>query len=53
MRYQAQNKEIALQLLYGRLLAVAEQQRAAEIKEIRGDVVQVRATHTFIFVHAD
>ena len=39
-RTQLENKKIARQILYGKLLAIAEQQRAAEVSEIRGDVVQ-------------
>ena len=39
-RSQAQNKARALSYLKARLLAIAEEQRAAEIREIRGDVVK-------------
>ena len=39
-RSQLQNKEIALNRLKAQLLAIAQEQRCREIKEIRGDVVQ-------------
>ena len=39
-RSQLQNKEKALALLKARLLVVAREQRAAEIAEIRGDMVE-------------
>ena len=40
MRSQAQNKEIALKRLKGQLVAIAKEQRVAEIKAIRGDAVE-------------
>ncbi|KAK3241428.1 hypothetical protein CYMTET_48815, partial [Cymbomonas tetramitiformis] len=39
-RSQLQNKEIALQLLKAKLLVVAEEQKAADIAEIRGEMVK-------------
>ena len=39
-RSQLQNKEKALALLKARLLVIAREQRAAEIAEIRGDMVE-------------
>jgi peptide chain release factor 2 len=39
-RSQAQNKDIAMQRLKAQLLAIAKEQRVAEIKEIRGDQVE-------------
>ncbi|KAL7581654.1 hypothetical protein ACA910_022202 [Epithemia clementina (nom. ined.)] len=39
-RNQAQNKVIAMRRLKAQLLAVAQEQRVQEIKEIRGDVVE-------------
>lgn len=39
-RSQLQNKEKALALLKAKLLVIAEEQRAAEIAEIRGDMVE-------------
>lgn len=39
-RSQLQNKERALGYLKAKLLVIAEEQRATEIKEIRGDVVK-------------
>lgn len=39
-RSQAQNKEIAMLRLKAQLLAIAKEQRVAEIKEIRGDQVE-------------
>lgn len=39
-RSQAQNKAKALAILKAKLLVIAQEQRAAEIKEIRGDVVK-------------
>jgi peptide chain release factor 2 len=39
-RSQLQNKEKALQILKGKLLIITEQQRAKEIDEIRGDMVE-------------
>jgi peptide chain release factor 2 len=38
-RSQLQNKEKALVLLKAKLLVIAQEQRAAEIAEIRGDMV--------------
>lgn len=39
-RSQLQNKEKALTLLKSRLLVIAKEQRASEIAEIRGDIVE-------------
>ncbi len=39
-RSQLQNKEKALAILKGKLLVIAEEQRAQEIAEIRGDMVE-------------
>ncbi|CAI7807564.1 unnamed protein product, partial [Closterium sp. NIES-54] len=39
-RSQAQNKAKALAMLKAKLLIILEEQRAAEIREIRGDVVK-------------
>jgi peptide chain release factor 2 len=39
-RSQLQNKERALALLKSRLLVIAQEQRAKEISEIRGDIVE-------------
>jgi peptide chain release factor 2 len=39
-RSQVQNKDLALKRLKGQLLAIAREQRVAEIKEIRGDQVE-------------
>ncbi len=39
-RSQLQNKEKALAILKGKLLVIAEEQRAKEIAEIRGDIVE-------------
>ncbi|MDY7016047.1 MAG: peptide chain release factor-like protein, partial [Cyanobacteriota bacterium] len=39
-RSQAQNKEKALTLLKAKLLVIAQEQRAKEIAEIRGDMVE-------------
>ncbi len=39
-RSQLQNKEKALALLKAKLLVIAEEQRAAEIADIRGDIVE-------------
>ena len=39
-RSQLQNKEKALAILKGKLLIIAEEQRAQEIAEIRGDIVE-------------
>lgn len=39
-RSQLQNKEKALEILKGKLFIIAEQQRAKEIAEIRGDMVE-------------
>jgi peptide chain release factor 2 len=39
-RSQAQNKEIAMKRLKAQLLAIAKEQRVAEIQEIRGDQVE-------------
>lgn len=39
-RSQLQNKEKALEILKGKLLIIAEEQRAKEIAEIRGDTVE-------------
>ena len=39
-RSQLQNKEKALALLKAKLLIIAEEQRAQEIAEIRGDIVE-------------
>lgn len=39
-RSQAQNKAKALAILQAKLLVIAREQRAAEIKEIRGDMVK-------------
>ncbi len=39
-RSQIQNKEKALALLKAKLLVIAQEQRAAEIVEIRGDIVE-------------
>ncbi len=39
-RSQLQNKEKALAILKGKLLIIAEEQRAREIAEIRGDIVE-------------
>ena len=39
-RSQLQNKEKALALLKGKLLVIAEEQRAKAIAEIRGDIVE-------------
>jgi peptide chain release factor 2 len=39
-RSQLQNKERALALLKARLLVIAQEQRAKEISEIRGDIVE-------------
>ena len=38
-RSQLMNKELALKLLKSKLLAIAQQQKAAEIKDIKGDLV--------------
>jgi peptide chain release factor 2 len=39
-RSQAQNKDLALKRLKAQLLAIAKEQRVAEIQEIRGDQVE-------------
>jgi len=39
-RSQLQNKEKAMQLLKAKLLVIAQQQRAQEIADIRGDIVE-------------
>jgi peptide chain release factor 2 len=39
-RSQLQNKTIALQLLKAKLLIIAKEQRAREIADIRGDIVE-------------
>ena len=39
-RSQLQNKEKAMALLKSKLLAIAQEQRAAEIADIRGDIVE-------------
>lgn len=39
-RTQAMNKQIAMALLKSRLLVIAREQQAAEVQEIRGDVVK-------------
>lgn len=39
-RSQLQNKAKALALLKAKLLAIAEEQRASDLKEIKGDVVK-------------
>ncbi|CAM9364139.1 unnamed protein product [Chrysoparadoxa australica] len=39
-RTQAMNKELALKMLKARLLVVMQEQRAAELAEIRGDMVE-------------
>lgn len=39
-RSQLQNKNIAMKLLKSQLLSIAQEQRCAEIKSIRGDVVE-------------
>ena len=39
-RSQAQNKDIAMKRLKAQLLAIAKEQRVAEIQEIRGDQVE-------------
>jgi peptide chain release factor 2 len=38
-RSQIMNKELAMKLLKSKLLAIAQQQKAAEIKDIKGDLV--------------
>ncbi len=40
MRSQLQNREKAFALLKAKLLVIAEEQRAQEIAEIRGDIVE-------------
>ncbi|CAB9499132.1 Peptide chain release factor 2 [Seminavis robusta] len=39
-RTQSQNKDLALKRLKGQLLAIAQEQRVQEIKDIRGDAVE-------------
>ena len=39
-RSQARNKEKALEILKAKLLVIAEEQRAADIASIRGDIVK-------------
>jgi len=39
-RSQLQNKEKAMALLMAKLLVIAQEQRAAEISDIRGDIVE-------------
>ena len=39
-RSQLQNKEKAMALLMAKLLVIAQEQRAAEIADIRGDIVE-------------
>lgn len=39
-RSQAMNKDLAMKRLKAQLLAIAKEQRVAEIKEIRGDQVE-------------
>ena len=39
-RSQLQNKEKAMALLKAKLLVIAQEQRAAEIADIRGDIVE-------------
>ena len=39
-RSQLQNKEKAMALLKSKLLVIAQEQRAAEIADIRGDIVE-------------
>lgn len=39
-RSQLQNKEKALEILKGKLLVIAEEQRTQEIAEIRGDIIE-------------
>jgi len=39
-RTQSQNKDLAMKRLKGQLLAIAQEQRVQEIKDIRGDVVE-------------
>ena len=40
MKKQLQNKEKALALLKAKLMVIAQEQRAAEIADIRGDIVE-------------
>lgn len=40
-RTQGENKRIALEMLKAKLVVVAQEQQAAEIANIRGDIVKV------------
>ena len=49
-RSQLQNKEKALALLKSRLLVIAKEQRASEIAEIRGDMVEAAWGSKFVIM---
>ena len=47
-RSQLQNKEKAMTLLKAKLMIIAQEQRASQIADIRGDIVRIVAFHADI-----